>query len=513
METVRVPVDLLTDRLDVRYNAPAAVMARKTIASCGLQSSKVSLLFDDLVCGPFGSTLTADEHSLHGEVLLIQPTNINSDLFSVESSWRITEKTRRNKNLPLYPTESFLFARVGIYPHVGVLPEWIGSSTISSSMIAGIPNGKVDSYYLLAFFRTKYGLPLLFAAQKVTAQPTIGTYEIANTVVPVSKPSAQTYLGDKVRLAEKLRERSRNLETNLKKHFIGLEPQANQQWSRISRVPKTELSDILTASTYKVEFLENFRRIRQKYDEIVPVTSFFKSIRNGFDERSFNGDGIPYLKVGHIAPNYLDFKSTERVNSDCWSEASPEQRPTKGDMLLTRKGTFGVAAIVWSDENFLASSEVFVCKPKEPRLVPLISFFLNSYAGHCQFLQFSTGIVMPGINQENLAKIMVPVLSESVIDDFYQTSKQFKAALDFSSYLTTAAKLLVEALIEGQITENELKTAQEALQRGDREPDQLILSRLTRKGFDVKGEPPLFPDLDTLYQAIDQLNADSEEES
>ena len=72
--------------------------------------------------------------------------------------------------------------------------------------------------------------------------------------------------------------------------------------------------------------------------------------------------------------------------------------------------------------------------------------------------------------------------------------------------LTTAAKLLVEALIEGQVAEADLIAAQKALEAEDRTADREILSRLTRKGMDVAGEPPLFPDLDGLYNALDALN-------
>ncbi|HIJ42185.1 MAG TPA: hypothetical protein HPP90_14090 [Deltaproteobacteria bacterium] len=44
------------------------------------------------------------------------------------------------------------------------------------------------------------------------------------------------------------------------------------------------------------------------------------------------------------------------------------------------------------------------------------------------------------------------------------------------------------------------------MEAGDRTPDREILTRLTRKGTDETGEPPLFPDLDGLYSALDALN-------
>jgi type I restriction enzyme S subunit len=80
-------------------------------------------------------------------------------------------------------------------------------------------------------------------------------------------------------------------------------------------------------------------------------------------------------------------------------------------------------------------------------------------------------------------------------------------ALDSAHHLTSAAKLLIEALINGKISAAELVSAQEALVRGDNSIDRVLLSRLTRQGLDVSGSPPLFPDLDALYSLLAQTAA------
>jgi hypothetical protein len=70
--------------------------------------------------------------------------------------------------------------------------------------------------------------------------------------------------------------------------------------------------------------------------------------------------------------------------------------------------------------------------------------------------------------------------------------------------LITAARLLVEALIDGQLSEDDLKAAELQLERGNRELDRAILSRITVSGVDMEGAPPLFIDLDALYAATDE---------
>lgn len=141
-----------------------------------------------------------------------------------------------------------------------------------------------------------------------------------------------------------------------------------------------------------------------------------------------------------------------------------------------------------------------------------IAAFLSSKIGRVQIIRWGQGNIQQHLNMPSVRQFVWVCPDRKVQTYIGDKVREVRRLRELIPCLTTASKLLVEALIEGNITEDELKTAQEALQRGDREPDQLILSRLTRKGFDVKGEPPLFPDLDTLYEAIYQLNADNEEE-
>ena len=506
IKTVRVPVNLLTDRLDVRYNSFDAILARKTIAACGLQSSEVGLLFDELVCGPFGSTLTADEHSENGEVLLIQPTNINAELFSLESSWRIKKKTLLEKNLSLYSPDTFLFARVGVYPHVGVLPEWAGLSTISSSMIAAIPNGKVDSYYLLAFFRSKYGLPLLFAAQKVTAQPTIGTSEIANTVVPIPKSLVQNYIADKVRLAERLRERSRELEQAFNQAIQRNYPEIFGDIKikgKHSRAIFEELDTNLNPGLYNPERLRIRRYLNElgckKIQDIATIET--PTSDNYHPEQLYIGLEAISSSSLMITPSTIrlsEVKGAARVLSE-------------GSVISKLRPYLNKVTYIPSEfDGALGSTELLCVKPKKSVSGWFLYGVLKLESSVRQLNPAATGDTHPRISREDILDLLVPWLDESTtVGDKLKIAQE---AYFLTDKLTTAAKLLVEALIEGKITEDELKTAQQALEKGDREPDKTILSRLTHKGIDIKDEPPLFPDLEALYELIDQLIKDRQEE-
>ncbi|WP_200386003.1 hypothetical protein [Thiocapsa imhoffii] len=65
---------------------------------------------------------------------------------------------------------------------------------------------KVDPYFLHSFLRSQLGQTILISMQKVTAQPTLGTSDLALLEVPYPDPVIQRAIGNKVRKAERLRE-------------------------------------------------------------------------------------------------------------------------------------------------------------------------------------------------------------------------------------------------------------------------------------------------------------------
>jgi len=74
--------------------------------------------------------------------------------------------------------------------------------------------------------------------------------------------------------------------------------------------------------------------------------------------------------------------------------------------------------------------------------------------------------------------------------------------------LAVSAKLLVESLIDNQLTESQLIAAQQALEAGDDTLDRAILARLKTDGIDGSDEP-LFPDLDQLYDLLSRATREA----
>jgi type I restriction enzyme S subunit len=365
----------------------------------------------------------------------------------------------------------------------------------------------VDSYCTCAFLNTYWGHRLIEAGiSGSTGQLNLSNEHIKGITLYTPAELAQKYIGDKVRQAERLRAWAKALETKLDSFVQHYQPGQKTPSTLATMVSPDLLTDMLTATTYRDHYIKNQKNLRTK----AKTTSIFhllSSVTNGFDERDETVEGLPYVKVADVSAGYINLRNAPKIRVSALEEASSKQKPRLGDLLLTRKGTFGVAAVVMEPADFLCSSEVFSCKPKKAEFMPILAWFLNSSAGNMQFWQFSTGTTMPGINQENLGSILIPDFSDVDLDDFNSLYEQWHKAKKSSELLTEAAKLLVEALIEGQLTEAELIAAEQALQAGNDQLDRRVLNRLKADGIDGQG-PALFGDLDELYHLLTQAEED-----
>jgi type I restriction enzyme S subunit len=501
METVRIAPNLLADRLDARYNSKAAVGLRQLLKDCRLNTEPMSEIFTKVACGPFGSTLTEDELSSSGEVLVVQPTNINGDFFSTESAWRVSREVLKAKGLPLYSPGTFVFARVGVYPHVGIIPKGVGDSTISSKIIAATCRPNSDPHYLFAFFRGKHGRPLLFAAQKSTAQPTIGTYEILQTWVPVPDPAAQRYIGSKVRQAERLQDRADRLQSAIDALSCPETIRAvlTMQDFKFNRFAASALDARLDGKYYGRRAMAVLKACHEAGG--VRISDLNPKVSNGFEYRDFSETGRPYITVTEVSSGRLDITGAPRIP---W-EATVPLKATVNERcaFVVRTGSVGTAVKAHSeDAHACISSHLIRLEFEKEAQSSAVTAWLNSPAGKCLQGKISYGGVQPQISQDDLLALPIPHAVLKAADRILVLWEEREQCLRAASRLVAAAKTLVEALIERCVEGGELSSVQEAIARGQYMADRELLGRLTTSGLDVGGAPKLFPDLNALYRII-----------
>lgn len=190
---------------------------------------------------------------------------------------------------------------------------------------------------------------------------------------------------------------------------------------RVFILQKSELEKRFDPEYYAHSYNEYDKKLRlkpaKKFNQII------QSINNGFDFRDYKETGTPYLKVANIRKGEFRFDKLQYIDFNS-SEISKNIQLKKGNILLTRKGTFGYAIALDKDYDFVISSEVFYIEIKQDIINPkFLEIFFNSEIGQAQFDKNKIGAIMGSLSQDAIRELKIPNPSfeiQSLIVSIYE---------------------------------------------------------------------------------------------
>ncbi|ENJ4886073.1 restriction endonuclease subunit S [Escherichia coli] len=348
---------------------------------------------------------------------------------------------------------------------------------------------KADSHYICSFLNSFHGQRLLEAGVSgSTGQLNLSNEHIKS--IPLFRPEhkAQKYIGDKVRQAEQLRAWAKRLEGMADRkikdlfHFNLVDS--------LTLKPRRMKQQVLSAVSLAPEFARAADS-QMTFRNSSKLSNFISKCKCGDPIKSEERVPGPYFYYGASGP--IDTHTEFNFNGKY--------------LIIAQDGSIGCANV--ADEKFWANNHVWVLKVKDEYDIESICRFLDKHFPCWKGV--TTGSVVPKVTSENLLNILIPI----DIAKNREIGSKLRLAVTTAAYakkLTASAKTLVESLIEGQLTEQQLIQAQQALEDGDNSFDQAILSKLSAEGYAIEGATPLFSDVDELYSLLEEAaQAEAEE--
>lgn len=369
----------------------------------------------------------------------------------------------------------------------------------------------IDRDFLVVYLNSPYGQKQLQRLSGGAIFSHVSLHAIPDIRVYHSDIKAQKYIGDKVRQAEQLRAWAKRLALSIEDLLTSSDDYLSAcrtPEKKTTRPQLIDLSNRLDPKYYGNKAIAVHRFTRKAG---TPLAALIKSVANGFEERSFIENGLAYITVSEVSSGRLDAQSAPKISKSI--DVPQKAVIHETCVLVVRTGSIGTAVKVHAlDKGCAISSHLIRLEFEDEETAAAVAVFLNSSAGKVLLHKISYGAVQPQIGQEELLALNIP---EYVLNEKTQCLallNSYELAIRASKSLTVSAKNLVEALIEGQLTEQQLIQAQQALEDGDNSLDQAILSKLSAEGYAIEGATPLFSDVDELYSLLeDAAQAEAEE--
>lgn len=492
---------LSSQRLDADFYRPEFVKNEEK-----LLTKKVGRLGDvgHFFAGPFGSLLPSNLYLDKG-IPLFRVGNVGQFEVLTDNFAHLAPHVHDDLKTSEVRPGDLLVVKASVGEKICKVPDWIPKANITQHIIGIRPNGAFDTDYVSAFLFSSFGVLQLQRYSLGSIIQYLGITDAKGTYIVKADPVAQKYIGDKVRQAERLRawakargEAIEALASNeaMKSACATTEKQHN-------RPQLEDLSHRLDPKYYGNRAVAVFRQAKALGK---PLSSLVKGIANGFEERVFFETGRDYITVTEVSSGRLDLSSAPKI-------AQTTEVPDKAIIhercaLVVRTGSIGTAVKVDArDRGAVISSHLIRLEFEDEATAAAVAAYLCSPAGKVLQHKISYGAVQPQIGQDELLALPIPLFVLDAKEQILTLVTEQESAIRASKSLTTTAKYLVEALIEGHLTEADLIVTEQALQAGNDQSDRRILNRLKTDGVDGQG-PALFSDLDELYRLLAQAEVD-----
>ncbi len=167
----------------------------------------------------------------------------------------------------------------------------------------------------------------------------------------------------------------------------------------------------LDAEHYRPYHLESLRKFGNKSQ---PLSEFIIHISGGATPLGavYPEEGIPFLRVQNIMPNYISDSDIKYLSPSQNREILRSQLK-KDDVLLTITGvSYGKSAIV-TDEFVGANINQHSVKMTVKNIIPyFLSTFLNCKYGYSQSTRHVVGVTRPALDYSAIKTFLIPDLNK-----------------------------------------------------------------------------------------------------
>jgi len=328
------------------------------------------------------------------------------------------------------------------------------ANTNSNQAIANITlKEDISPFFISTFLNSKYGKYQSKRLIISNVQPNLLLIQVKEIKIPLLSNEFQRKIEDQIKQALNKKEISKKLYQEAEKILLEALNLKNYK-------PKHDLSfdvnlnEVLNSKRIDAEYYQpKYKLVEEKitavkHEKLRKLFDFVKGIEVGGD--AYQEDGIPYLRVSNIDVLGLDWSNPKFISEKLFNQLKEDYQPQKGEILLSKDGTPGIAYFVREDIKSIPSSGILRLKLKDNKKVNFsyMTLVLNSILIQQQINRDAGGAIIKHWRPEEVKNTLVPVLENEIqeqiakkLDESYKLRKESKELLE-------KAKKMVEDEIE-----------------------------------------------------------------
>lgn len=317
-------------------------------------------------------------------------------------------------------------------------------------------NSELKPTYLSTFLNSKFGQTMLDKEKTLSAQPTVSMSRIRKIPIPILSDGFQKLIDWCIKLKHSNIEKSKKLYKQSEELLLN-------ELDLLDWQPKHNLysikkySEIKKANRYDAEYFQ------PKYDELIEN---IKSYSNGWDKLSniiqapkkgievgseeYCEQGIPFVRVSNLSQHEINNNNMQYISEEYYNSIANAYQPKKGEILLSKDGTPGIAYYLSeTPQKMISSGGILRLIVNNKEYLPeYLTFVLNSIVVQMQVERVSSGALIKHWLVDEIQNTLIPKLEMNKQIEIVEQLKEATKLRKQSKQLLEIAKRGVEIAIE-----------------------------------------------------------------
>ena len=119
-------------------------------------------------------------------------------------------------------------------------------------------------------------------------------------------------------------------------------------------------------------------------------------------------DGIPFIMISNIENHVIDWSNTAFVGSEYYNNIDDKRRPSKGDVLYTVTGSYGIPVLIDFEKKFCFQRHIALLRPKDSIKQKFLYYAMQEPRVYAQATKGATGTAQKTVGLAVLRKIQIP---------------------------------------------------------------------------------------------------------
>lgn len=323
---------------------------------------------------------------------------------------------------------------------------------VCSSGFAVLKTKEIDPEYLFIYLKSNPIVKLLDRLTTATMYPAITIDDILNTKIYLGDGEFRQSIKNNVVKAQNEFKNSKSLyqqAENLLLDELGLKGFDSKE--KLSSV--VNFSDIESVCRIDAEYFQPKYEIvlekikKNKAKKLGDLVSLKKGIEIGAEE--YQEKGKIFIRVSSMTKFGIVESDQKYLSDKLYEELKKDFEPKKGEVLLTKDATPGIAYVLSNDIQGIISGGTLRLKLKDNEIEDeYLALCLNSFIGQMQAERDAGGSVIAHWKPEQIKNVLIPVLPKITQEKISDLVKKSFEARKKSKELLEEAKRKVEEMIE-----------------------------------------------------------------